>query len=102
MLILAIESSGETASAAVVTEGKVLAEINLANKLTHSQTLMPLIDFMMRTVAIELPEIDYIALSAGPGSFTGLRIGAGIAKAICHGAEKDLYPYRRSTPSRIT
>ena len=103
MLILALESSGETASAALVTEGKVLAEINCAFgpmranyakavRKTHSETLMPMVEFIFKTSGVFLPEIDYIALSAGPGSFTGLRIGAAAAKALCHGADKPLIP----------
>ena len=92
MLILALETSGETASAAIVTEGKVIAEINFANKLTHSQTLMPILDFMLKTAEIELSAMDYIAFGAGPGSFTGLRIGAAAAKAVCYGAGKKLIP----------
>jgi len=92
MLILAIETSGETASAAVVTEGKVLAEINFCVKSTHSRTLMPMIDFMLGTAGIELAGVDFVALGAGPGSFTGLRIGAATAKALCHGADKKLIP----------
>jgi len=92
MLILSIETSGETASAAVVTEGRVLAEINLANKKTHSETLMPAVDFLLRASGIEIKDVDYVALGAGPGSFTGLRIGAAAAKGICHGAGKKLIP----------
>ena len=92
MLILSIESSGETASAAVVTENKVLAEINIANKLTHSETLMPMIDFLLRAADINLSSVDFIALGVGPGSFTGLRIGAATAKAVCRGADKKLIP----------
>ena len=103
MLILAIETSGETASAALVTEGKVLAETNFAfgavranyaniARITHSETLMPMIDFLLNTSRIPLSDIDCIALSAGPGSFTGLRIGAATAKALCHAAGKRLIP----------
>ena len=92
MLILALESSGETASAAVVTEGKVLSEINAANGKTHSETLLPTIDFLLKTTGVTLADVDFVALGAGPGSFTGLRIGAAAAKAICHGAGKRLIP----------
>jgi tRNA threonylcarbamoyladenosine biosynthesis protein TsaB len=91
-LILAIETSGETASAALVTFNKVLAELSFSNKKTHSETLMPMVDFMLKTVQIPLEEVSYIALSAGPGSFTGLRIGAAVAKALSHGAQKKLIP----------
>ena len=103
MLIFAIDTSGETASAALVTEGKVLAETNFAfgavranyaniARITHSETLMPMIDFMLGTSRIPLSDIDYIAFGAGPGSFTGLRIGAATAKALCHAAGKRLIP----------
>ena len=92
MLILALESSGETASAAVVTEGKVLAEINVAGRKTHSETLMPAVEFILRAAGTALADMDFIAAGAGPGSFTGLRIGIAAAKGICHGAGKMLIP----------
>lgn len=82
MKILAIDSSGLVASAAVVTEEKLLAEYTVNNKKTHSQTLLPMIDEIIRILDMELAEIDAIAVAGGPGSFTGLRIGSSTAKGL--------------------
>ena len=80
MLILAIDSSGMTASAALLTEEKVLSEMSVNNKKTHSQTLLPMIETVMNGSGLEFEAIDAIAVAEGPGSFTGLRIGAALAK----------------------
>lgn len=82
MKILAIDSSGLVASVAIVTENKVLAEVTVNNKKTHSQTLLPMIDEIVRMADIDLQEVDAIAIAAGPGSFTGLRIGSATAKGL--------------------
>ena len=82
MKILAIDSSGLTASVAIVTEDAVLAEYNTNFKKTHSQTLLPMIDSIMSMTGIGKSELDAVAVAKGPGSFTGLRIGAGTAKGI--------------------
>ena len=82
MKILAIESSGLVASCALVTEDTMLAEYTVNFKKTHSQTLLPMVDEIVSMVGIELKEMDAIAVSAGPGSFTGLRIGSATAKGL--------------------
>ncbi len=82
MKILAIDSSGLVASVAIVTEEKVLAEYTVNNKKTHSQTLLPMLDEIVRLSDQELNEIDAIAVAGGPGSFTGLRIGSSTAKGL--------------------
>lgn len=82
MKILAIDSSGLVASVAIVTENKVLAEVTVNNKKTHSQTLLPMIDELVRMADLDLQEMDAIAIAAGPGSFTGLRIGSATAKGL--------------------
>ena len=82
MLILAIDSSGMTASAALLTEEKVLSEMSVNNKKTHSQTLLPMIETVMNGSGLEFEAIDAIAVAEGPGSFTGLRIGAALAKGL--------------------
>lgn len=81
-IILAIDSSGLVASTAVLVDGIVVGEYNIHNKKTHSQTLLPMIRDMLKMADIDVSEIDAIAVSAGPGSFTGLRIGASTAKGI--------------------
>ena len=82
MQILGIESAALTASVAVVTEEYVLAEYTVNYKKTHSQTLLPMIDEIVKMVELDLHEIDAIAVSGGPGSFTGLRIGSATAKGL--------------------
>ena len=76
MRVLGIESSSLVASVAIVTDGILTAEYTVNLKKTHSQTLLPMIDEVVRMLEIELDTIDAIAVSGGPGSFTGLRIGS--------------------------
>ncbi|SHL81921.1 tRNA threonylcarbamoyl adenosine modification protein YeaZ [Anaerocolumna jejuensis DSM 15929] len=82
MKILALDSSGLVASAAVVTEDKVLAEFTVNNKKTHSQTLLPMVDEVLKIIDMDIKDMDAIAVAGGPGSFTGLRIGASTAKGL--------------------
>ena len=79
---LAIESSGLTASAAVMEEDLLKAEFTVSNKLTHSETLLPMVREMLKISGIAPETLDAVAVSAGPGSFTGLRIGAATAKGL--------------------
>lgn len=82
MRILAIESSSLVASVAVVDDGVTMAEYTANFKKTHSQTLLPMIDAMTELLGLDLNTIDAIAVSGGPGSFTGLRIGSATAKGL--------------------
>lgn len=82
MKLLVLESSGLVASVAIVTEDVVLAEYTVNYKKTHSQTLLPMLDEIVKMVEMDLSEVDGIAVSAGPGSFTGLRIGSATAKGL--------------------
>lgn len=82
MRILAIESSSLVASVAIVEDGVTMAEYSANFKKTHSQTMLPMIDSMVSLLGIELSTIDAIAVSGGPGSFTGLRIGSATAKGL--------------------
>ena len=81
-MILAIESSSLVASVAFADEDRVIAEYTTNQKKTHSQTLLPMIDEIFRITETDKTEIDAIAVSAGPGSFTGLRIGSATAKGL--------------------
>lgn len=92
MKILALDTSGLVASAAIVDNGKTIAEYTLNYKLTHSQTIMPMIDEIVKMTETDLSTIDYIACAAGPGSFTGLRIGAATAKGLAHGLNIPIIP----------
>ena len=76
MKILGSESAALTASVALVSDGILTAEYTVTDKKTHSQTLLPMLDEVKRILELNPAEIDAIAISAGPGSFTGLRIGA--------------------------
>lgn len=82
MRILAIESSSMTASAAIMTDDVLTAEFTTNYKQTHSQTLLPMIDDMCKITQIPIETIDLIAVSSGPGSYTGLRIGSATGKGI--------------------
>lgn len=82
MKILSIDSSGLVAAAALMSDGMLVGEYTIHNKKTHSQTLLPMIADMMKMAEVGLDELDCVAVSAGPGSFTGLRIGASTAKGI--------------------
>lgn len=82
MRILALDSSGLVATVAIVTEEAMLAEYTVNFKKTHSQTLLPMLDEVVKMVELDLSEVDAIAVAAGPGSFTGLRIGSATAKGL--------------------
>lgn len=82
MKILAIDSSGLVASVAIVTEDIMLAEYTVNYKKTHSQTLLPMLQEITKMIELDLKEVDGFAVSSGPGSFTGLRIGSATAKGL--------------------
>ena len=90
MNILAIETSSLVASAAIVNDDIMIAEYTMNYKKTHSQTLLPMIDEICKMTEFDINSIDYIAVSAGPGSFTGLRIGSATAKGLGLALEKPL------------
>ena len=90
MRILAIDSSGLTASVAIVEEEVTIAEYTVNYKKTHSQTLLPMIDEMVKMTETDLDTIDAIAVAGGPGSFTGLRIGSATAKGLGLALDKPL------------
>ncbi|MBS6396369.1 MAG: tRNA (adenosine(37)-N6)-threonylcarbamoyltransferase complex dimerization subunit type 1 TsaB [Clostridiales bacterium] len=94
MKVLALDSSGLVASVAVVEDDGVnsslLAEYTVNYKKTHSQTLLPMLDEIVRMIELDLSEVDAIAVAAGPGSFTGLRIGSATAKGLGFALDKPL------------
>ncbi len=92
MKILAIDTTGLVASAALVDEYKTIGEFTTNFKKTHSQIIMPMVEQLCNMVELDLSEIDYIACASGPGSFTGLRIGAATAKGLAHGLDKKIIP----------
>lgn len=82
MKILALDSSGLVASVAVIENDDLIAEYTMNYKKTHSQTLVPMLDELRNMIDLDMETIDAIALAAGPGSFTGLRIGSATAKGL--------------------
>ena len=90
MKVLAIESSAVTASVAIMTEDTLIAEYTINYKKTHSQTLLPMIDEICRMTETDVSDIDIVAVSDGPGSFTGLRIGAATGKGIALAKNKPM------------
>lgn len=86
MKILSIDSSSVSASAAVTENGKILAEEFVNNGYTHSVTLMPIIEKVLKNSKSSVADIDLLAITNGPGSFTGVRIGIASAKGICDAA----------------
>ena len=87
MKLLAIDTTGQTASVAVLEDDTLLAEYTINYHMTHSQTIMPMIEQICNMIKLNKNEIDYIACSCGPGSFTGLRIGAATAKGLALGLD---------------
>lgn len=82
MKLIAIDSSGLVASVAVLENENLLAEYTVNFKKTHSETLLPMIDEISRMTELDLHTLDAVAIAAGPGSFTGLRIGSATAKGL--------------------
>ena len=88
MKTLALETSAKSVSVAVTEDGKVLASSYQNIGLTHSVTLMPLLDGMLQNAGLTLKDIDLLAVAAGPGSFTGLRIGVSALKGLAWAEDK--------------
>ena len=84
MSILSIDTSSQVSSVAVLSAERVAAEISMQGALTHSETLMPHIETALRMARVEKSELEGIAVSIGPGSFTGLRIGLASAKMMAY------------------
>ena len=88
MKILAIDSSSLTASVAIVEDDITIAEYTVNYKKTHSQTLLPMLDEIVKMTEQDLQTVDAIAVAAGPGSFTGLRIGSATVKGLAQALNK--------------
>ena len=88
MLILAFESSAKAASAALVKDGKLISQYSQCSGLTHSRTLLPMAEDMLKNAEMKLSDVDLIAVAHGPGSFTGIRIGVSMVKGLAWAAEK--------------
>lgn len=92
MKILALDSSGLVAGVAVVEDDNLLGEYTVNYKKTHSQTLLPMLDALASMIELDLDSVDAIAVAAGPGSFTGLRIGSATAKGLGLALDKPIVP----------
>lgn len=88
MLVLAFESSAKAASVALCRDGKIVSQYSQCSSLTHSRTLLPMAEDLLKNAGLSVKDIDAVAVAHGPGSFTGVRIGVAAAKGLCWGAEK--------------
>jgi len=86
--VLALETSSTVASVALVTENKLMAELVINHKKTHSQMLMPVLENLLDGADLTIKNIDVFAVASGPGSFTGIRIGVATAKALAQALDK--------------
>ena len=91
MLILAFETSAKAASAALLEDGKLLGESYQNTGLTHSQTLMVMAENLLHQCGKTVNDVNAVAVAAGPGSFTGVRIGVAAAKGFAWGREVPCY-----------
>ena len=88
MKILSVDSSAIVASVALCEDGRLLAEYTINNKNTHSETLLPMVESMLSFFSIDAEDIDLFAVSSGPGSFTGVRIGTATVKGLAFAMDK--------------
>lgn len=92
MLVLAIDTTAVAASAALVDDNGIIAVFNVNNKLTHSQKLLPMIDSVLSESGYSIGDVELFAVSAGPGSFTGVRIGISTVKGLAFAKDTPCVP----------
>ncbi|MEA5153003.1 MAG: tRNA (adenosine(37)-N6)-threonylcarbamoyltransferase complex dimerization subunit type 1 TsaB [Oscillospiraceae bacterium] len=88
MLILAFESSAKAASAALCRDGSLVSQYSQCSALTHSRTLLPMAEDMLRNAGLSLGDVELLAVAQGPGSFTGIRIGVSMVKGLAWAGDK--------------
>ena len=90
MKILSLDASATSASICIydIDENKLIGEFYINTKLTHSQTLVPMIDALLTSTKLELDDIDFFAVNTGPGSFTGIRIAVSVIKGMAMALDK--------------
>ena len=88
MLILAFESSAKAASVALCRDGALISQYTQCSALTHSRTLLPMAENLLKNLGLTLKDIDLLACSRGPGSFTGVRIGVSTVKGLAFADDK--------------
>ena len=91
MLVLGVDSTSDAATAALLRDGVLLCEYTQNQKKTHSVKMLPMIEGMLSDLEIKLSDIDVFACGIGPGSFTGVRIGAATVRAFCDSLGKDAH-----------
>lgn len=91
MKLLGIDTTSNVAAVAVMDDEKCLGEMLLNHPKTHSQKMMPIIESLLRELELEMTDLDGVAVSSGPGSFTGVRIGMATAKALGHACGLPVY-----------
>jgi tRNA threonylcarbamoyladenosine biosynthesis protein TsaB len=92
MLILAVDTTTFSGSVALLRKTTLLAEVNLESPMTHSEKLLPAVDFILESNSLDIQDIDGYALSVGPGSFTGIRIGLSTIKSFGWASGKPIAP----------
>lgn len=97
MLILALDTNSSYGSVAVLEDRRLLGEVNLDSIQTHSERLLPAVDYLLISLGIGVPDIDGFALAVGPGSFTGIRIGMSTLKSFAFVLEKKIAPVSNLT-----
>ncbi|MCL2517290.1 MAG: tRNA (adenosine(37)-N6)-threonylcarbamoyltransferase complex dimerization subunit type 1 TsaB, partial [Oscillospiraceae bacterium] len=88
MIILALDSTAVTASAALTDDRKLIGLYTLNTKLTHSETMLPMLENLLLNAKMNIGDVDLFACSSGPGSFTGVRIGISIVKGLAFAKNK--------------
>ncbi len=88
MLILAFESSAKPASVALMRDGQLLSQYFQCSALTHSRTLLPMAEDMLKNAELSIKDVDLFAVAHGPGSFTGIRIGVSTVKGLAWASDK--------------
>lgn len=91
MVILGVDTSAVAAGAAIIKDGKLISETYINTGLTHSQTMLTLIDSALNAVDMSIDDVDAFAVSSGPGSFTGIRIGVSAVKGLCFAKNKPCF-----------
>lgn len=91
MIILGIDTSTKTASCSIVKDNKVIVDFTLNHLRTHSEKLLEMIDMALKIAKLDIADVDAFAVTKGPGSFTGLRIGLATIKGLCHSLNKPCY-----------
>jgi tRNA threonylcarbamoyladenosine biosynthesis protein TsaB len=92
MMLLAIDTTATTATAALFHDGTLIAEREADSSKKHAQTVLPMIDALLEETNVTIAQIDLFAVDIGPGSFTGVRIGVSLVNALAFASGKSVVP----------